>query len=296
MDGRRGPGDLPDDVLDVLDAVARAAGAQVSPVGRLPGGANAGVTRLRVAGAPDAVVKVEPRLRADHLDDLRRARRVVEHVRARGYPTPAWLAVGQTDTSVWHVVEHVDAAPAPALTAPLVEQLLAAVELQAGQATEDHDHAAYAEQVVARLVGQRGPLDTGPHAAVVAPLVARLRSAARRVRGAPPSTDVVHADLNPGNVLVRDGVVVALVDIANAGRGTRATDLVTLHWHADGPGLDAVRRRLAARVLDLVGPDAATTLVVTQVVLRLEWRLGLGEPGAVRAAVERGHRALDDLG
>ena len=39
---------------------------------------------------------------------------------------------------------------------------------------------------------------------------------------------MVHADLNPSNVLVRDGAVVAVVDIGNAGCGTRATDLTTL--------------------------------------------------------------------
>jgi aminoglycoside phosphotransferase (APT) family kinase protein len=42
---------------------------------------------------------------------------------------------------------------------------------------------------------------------------------------------MVHADLKPDNVLVRDGAVVAVVDIGNAGSGTRATDLTTLQWY-----------------------------------------------------------------
>ena len=49
---------------------------------------------------------------------------------------------------------------------------------------------------------------------------------------------MVHADLNPSNVLVRDGAVVAVVDIENAGSGTRATDLTTLQWHTFHASLD----------------------------------------------------------
>lgn len=64
-----------------------------------------------------------------------------------GYPTPAWLGVGATATHVWHLMELVDAAPAPALTPSLVEQLMEIVELQAGQATEPYDHWSYAWRV-----------------------------------------------------------------------------------------------------------------------------------------------------
>ena len=64
---------------------------------------------------------------------------------------------------------------------------------------------------------------------------------------------MVHTDLNPSNVLVRDGAVVAVVDIGNAGSGTRATDLTTLQWHTFQDPLDGVRRRLWTRILDLVG-------------------------------------------
>ena len=66
---------------------------------------------------------------------------------------------------------------------------------------------------------------------------------------------MVHADLDPSNVLVRDRAVVAVVDIGNAGSGTRATDLTTLAVaHLPRSGLDGVRGRLwDKRILDLVG-------------------------------------------
>lgn len=68
---------------------------------------------------------------------------------------------------------------------------------------------------------------------------------------------MVHADLNPSNVLVRDGAVAAVVDIGNAGSGTRATDLTTLLWHTVSAPLDGVRSRLWTRILAVVARRAA---------------------------------------
>jgi len=106
---------------------------------------------------------------------------------------------------------------------------------------------------------------------------------------------MVHADLNPSNVLVRDGAVVAVVDIGNAGSGTRATDLTTLQWHTFQDPLDRVRRQLWTRILDLVGWEWAAVLAATQILLQLEWPIRLGRHDVIPRVVNRGHRALDEL-
>ena len=88
----------------------------------------------------------------------------------------------------------------------------------------------------------------------------------------------------------------AVVDIENAGSGTRATDLTTLVWYTfQDPLLDGVRRRLWTRILDLVGWDGAAVLAATQILLQLEWPIRLGRQDVVPGVVERGHRALDEL-
>ncbi len=74
-------------------------------------------------------------------------------MRARGYPTPAWLGMGGTATHVWHLTDFVDATPAPELTASVVEQLMKINDLQAGQASELHDHWAYAWRAVTGRAG-----------------------------------------------------------------------------------------------------------------------------------------------
>jgi hypothetical protein len=315
------PEELP---AEVLDDVASVVGAEVTLLSRLPGGDHVGAMRVQLAGRANAVLKAVPRAHPNqidnrgmtsyvqgHLDETLRAQRVVEHMRRRGYPTPAWLGVGATATHVWHLMDFVDAAPVPELTPSIVEQLMEIIELQAGQASEPYDHWSYAwrvatgqESAVAGLDFNETPEQSllrqsvarlSGYSSVVSALVERLRLVCADVpppRGAP---DMVHADLIPGNVLVRDGAVVAVVDIGNAGSGTRATDLTTLQWHTFQDPLDGVRRRLWTSILVVVGWEGAAVLAATQILLQLEWPIRLGRHDVVAGVVTRGHRALDEL-
>lgn len=298
---------------EVLDYVAYVLGAEVTVLGRLPGGVNGGATRVQVAGRANAVLKAVPLAHPDHLDETLRARRVVEHMRKRGYPTPAWLGVGATATHAWHLMDFVDAAPAPELTPSLVEQLMEIIELRAGQASEPYDHWSYAwrvatgrESTVAGLdvdetPGQallrRSVARLSGYSSVVSALVERLRLVCADVPPPRDAPDMVHADLStPGNVLVRDGAVVAVVDIGNAGSGTRAIDLTTLAWYTfRDPLLDDVRGRLWTRILDLVGGEGAAVLTAAQILHMLEIPIRDGRRDVVPGVVKRGHRALDEL-
>jgi len=285
------PEELP---AEVLDDVASVVGAEVTLLSRLPGGVNAGAMRVQLAGRANAVLKAEPRAHPNHLDETLRAQRVVEHMRRRGYPTPAWLGVGATATHVWHLMDFVDAAPAPELTPSIVEQLMEIIELQAGQASEPYDHWSYAWRVA---TGQESAVaGLSGYSSVVSALVERLRLVCADVPPPREAPDMVHADLNPSNVLVRDGAVVAVVDIGNAGSGTRATDLTTLVWYTfQDPLLDGVRRRLWTRILDLVGWEGAAVLAATQILHMLEVPIRHGRHDVVPGVVKRGHRALDEL-
>ncbi|MBV9795988.1 MAG: phosphotransferase [Actinobacteria bacterium] len=302
------PRELP---ADVLDDVAGVVGAEVSVLSRLPGGEHVGATRVQLAGRADAVLKAVPRTYPDDLDAALRAQRVAGHMRGRGYPTPAWLAVGATATHVWQLLDFVDAAAVAELTSPIVEQLMEIVELQAGQASEPYDHWLYAwrvatgqEPAVAGLEVSETPEQLhlrqsvarlSGYSPVVADLAERTRLVCAGLPPPPAAPDMVHADLNPGNVLVRDGAVVAVVDIGNAGSGTRATDLTTLQWHTFTDPLDGARRRLWSRILAVAGWDGAAVLAASQILLRLEWPIRHGRHDVVPEVVKRGYQALDEL-
>ena len=186
------------------------------------------------------------------------------------------------------------------------------IELQAGQASEPYDHWSYAwrvataqelpvtgldfnetpeqsrlRQSVARLSG---------YSSVVSALVERLRLVCADVPPPREAPDMVHTDLStPSNVLVRDGAVVAVVDIGNAGSGTRATDLINLVWLTFQDPLDGVRRRLWTRILALVGWEGAAVLAAAQILHMLEIPIRHGRHDVVPGVVKRGHRALDEL-
>lgn len=298
---------------EVLVDVASVVGTEVALLSRLSGGVNGSAMRVHLAGRANAVLKAVPRAHPHHLDETLRAQRVVEHMRRHGYPTPAWLGVGATATHVWHLTDFVDAAPAPDLTPSLIEQLMDIIELQAGRASEAYDHWSYAwriatgrKSVVAELdfdetleqsLLRQSVAELSGYSSEVAALVARLRLTCADVPPPQDAPDMVHTDLStPGNVLVRDGVVVAVVDIGNAGSGTRATDLTALVWYSlPDPLLDIVRKRLWTRTLDLVGWEGASVLAATQILHTLEWTIRLGHDDLVSGVVKRGHTAFDEL-
>ncbi|MEU8221141.1 phosphotransferase [Kribbella sp. NPDC048915] len=302
--------------VEVLDDVARLAGAEVTLLGRLPGGFDVGAVRVQLAGEANAVLKAWPRERPGQLDEALRTQRVVERMRGRGYPTPACLGVGATATHVWHLMDFVDASPAE-LTPSIVEQLMEINELQAGQGSEPYDHWTYAWRLATgqppglqesgQASGQASGQDLAPglsravaelstYSSAVAALVERLRLMCADVPRPREAPDMVHADFKPDNVLIRDGAVVAVVDIGNAGSGTRATDLTTLQWHTfQNPQLDGAREQLWTRILDLVGRQGAAILTATQILVSLEFPIRHGRHDAVPDLVDRGHTALDEL-
>jgi hypothetical protein len=61
------------------------------------GGMNSGAWLLQDSSRRRAVLKVGLRSSLDH---LQRAERAVAQIRSTGYPTPAWLAIGETTDGV----------------------------------------------------------------------------------------------------------------------------------------------------------------------------------------------------
>ena len=248
---------------------------------------------MTVGDGTQAVLKVTLHEHINDVYSVSRARRIVDHMRGHGYPTPAWLGVGATPTHVWHVMEFVDAEPATRLTGPLISQVLETVEIQAGQATEPFDHSWYAwrvasgqENIVAKISG------SSPS---VSHLIQRLPVTLPGSTSPPAASDMVHSDFNPSNFLVRGGSLVAVVDIENAGSGTRASDLTTLLWHMFDDELDEVRAQVWERVFSLVPWEDAAMLASTQVLLQLEWPIRLGRHVLVDEVIQRGHRMIDEL-
>ena len=207
----------------------------------------------------------------------------------RGYPVPEIIWHGPLDERWFVVVQgKLPGAPLEGLAAPVLDRLLALVELQsgAGASTGGWDTSWWVGVVL--FEGWEGWWE---HARAAAPDTARrLREYLEPAWGHRlPSVDVVHHNLNLSNVLARDGAITGVVDWDDAGTGCRAVDLasVLFHWHRlrlrGAAAVDpAGGERLAARITAIAGEAGLRCVISYAAVARLGLSALRGEQSQVR--------------
>ncbi|WP_329002264.1 aminoglycoside phosphotransferase family protein [Kribbella sp. NBC_00709] len=187
---------------------------------------------------------------------VRRAAELVARARAVGYPTPEWLTVGTTAAgSPYQLQEFVPGEPIrdySVVDAGLARELIATCELQRGLVPEPGiSWSAWSRGVV--LEGWDGVWErVSRYGGETVELLRRYEELCRPYGDVElPDDDLVHGDLNLGNVIVDGGSVAGIVDIEAAGGGSRAYDLVSLATSAarDGaaPGVDELFVEAALR-------------------------------------------------
>jgi len=259
-----------DEVKTLLELVNKRDGASWSVVRRIPGGSQQGAHELRDREGVRAVLKWH----TGHIPEgrLSQTARTLEAARARGWPTPRWLGFGALPAQSAYIIEEfIDGLSPTVIDDALLDRLLAANLLQAGlEPKTDGDWSAYIHGVVfdhepngdfARL---RGRPDTAAFAV-------RLGEFVRAARGtALPTTDLVHGDFTPWNVLVRDGSP-WLVDAAHAGKGTRAYDLAVLLIDAQSGLSASAQHQILDEALSLVGGRGLRLCLAARMIVLLEW-------------------------
>jgi aminoglycoside phosphotransferase (APT) family kinase protein len=103
-----------------------------------------------------------------------------------------------------------------------------------------------------------------------------------------PTSDLVHGDLNLGNVLARGGAITGVVDWDAIGLGSRAVDLTGLlcDWQrlrlAGEPELAPDGgERLVRRIVELAGEEGLRCAVTYHAIARLALTARRGERDAV---------------
>jgi hypothetical protein len=213
----------------------------------------------------------------------------------RGYPVPDIIWHGSLDERWFLVVQgRLPGVPLDTLTAPVLDSLLALVELQAdaGPTTGGWDTSWWVTVVL--FEGWEGWWE---HTDTAAPQTARrLRQYLDPAWGHRlPSADMVHHDLGLSNVLARGGQITGVVDWDDAGTGSRAVDLasVLFEWHRlrlCGAAVDpGGGERLIARITAIAG-EAGLRCVISYVAVA--W-LGLSALRGEQSEVEIGTRVTD---
>lgn len=267
---------------DLLQAVSNAVGAPVRLVGPTVRGESGSTFDIEI-GETSAILKLAQDGPGVH-DNQRRLLRIVDLLRARGYPAPHYLGIGSADGTVFAVQrrlpgEMLDAGPGQPVAAgtlvTVLPDLLDVIELQrdAGDLALPPWPAWLLDTI---HVGGDGyclheTMRDRPDTATILDRLRRL--ATRHARGPVRTSDIVHFDLSPANVLHDHGRLCGVIDwnvpFSGASQGDRGFDLATLLFYSYD--IAAARNRLW-KTATAVSGARWTVVYLTHLVLRqVEW-------------------------
>lgn len=236
----------------VLKAANTALGGTYALARPLPGGFQSGAWLIEDDTGRQAVLKWTPdRLWAEQ---IQRAGRAVAVVRRRGYPTPAWLAVGATGSGSGYLVqEYAPGRPRGYLSEDTARRAVDVLELQTD--LDPDPERSWSEHVTNRFRdGWASTLaDVSATGGAGAELVGHAtRLLSRYELPVFPRADLVHGDFRLGNLLFDDDTIGAVIDIEALGSGTRVFDYATLL--DDDRADDAAVKLLVDAGSDVAGP------------------------------------------
>jgi Ser/Thr protein kinase RdoA (MazF antagonist) len=285
------------EVAGVLDSLNRADRGTWHVVRRLGGGRKTGAWVVEDHDGGRAVLKWYQA--ASTRRDLDRTAALVARARARGWPTPTWLAWGADGQRRPYVLaelvagEHLDVMDDVALDA-----LLAVLDRQRGLAGPagadracDAWRAVFADGCAWRAALRR----QSPRALEAGEAIARRAAPFHGIRL--PGTDLVHMDFGLHNVLFRNGEVAAVVDLEGVGRGPVAIDVATLLFsvHGRDAAPEPVLTRLAAYAVDRDGAAVATVCLASALFDWCVFAIRGWEPAAVTAYLLKAASLFDRL-
>ncbi|WP_328325088.1 aminoglycoside phosphotransferase family protein [Kribbella sp. NBC_00382] len=268
-----------EEVEEVIEFINEAHGSSYQLVQRLAGGNQSGAYLVRAPDHRQAVLKWSER--TAWAGQVLRAAPRIPLIRERGYPTPAWLAVGVTsDGFPYQLQEFLPGKPMADLGEAEAVLLINLVNRQTGLDPDPgRNWSEYARSVV---FGETAPARdrlraSSPTGAAVVEAFLRLCHGLENLEL--PSGDLVHGDLSTNNVLVQDGRVTGVVDIEALGSGTRVFDLASLLregylWRGDPSALATIRTE-AERI---AGPDVLKICVSSTVFEVLDFERARSSP------------------
>jgi len=272
--------------MEVEAAVRRAAVEAVGSEVRIVGPTARGESRSTldaVAGDVEVVLKVlasGPGV----VENQQRLVRLVRRLSARGYPAPDYLGVGAAGRVVVTAQRRIpgttlEPGPGrpvePRVLASTLPAILAAVELQAGMG--DLPRPPWPGWLVDTITsGGEGyclhsTMRRRPDTSEILDRVIRIGR--ERPQDGARTTDIVHFDLSPANVLHRDGRLAGIIDwnvpFAGAGQGDRGFDVATLLFYTYDD--DATRPALWDRAIAISGPRWTAVYLAHLVLRQVEW-------------------------
>jgi thiamine kinase-like enzyme len=214
------------------------------------GGEDQGAVRVADAEGNRAVLKTSKN--PMWINQIQRAKAATDHLRAVKYPAPVYTAMGSSDRGTYWLQQVLEGAVIEASpTTEQLQNLLNVIELQKEQAISEvqgQDWVWYVMDVVfqgtdgyVRALMQFSP-DTSALVSDIEALVIGLQGKVL------PKTDIVHGDMNMGQVLYTGQNVTGILDWDQVGYGDRTIDLAALWYSLMGSpeARDAVMQHMQA--------------------------------------------------
>ena len=258
------------------------------------GGADQGAFRVVNATGTRAVLKLSRN--PMWLTQVQRATVATEHLKALKYPVPAYTTSGSSDNGTYWLMTEMpgsgtDQAPTPEQTADLIRL----IDLQKGQAISElmgQDWDWYIADVV--FQGEGGNVRSlmqfsGDTSALVADVEGMVVGMQTKVL---PKTDLVHGDMDLGQVLFEGQAVSGVLDWDQAGYGDRTIDLVSL-WYSLMQFPES-RDLVMKHMLEISDLEAIKIYAAYKMLATVAWHINkVG--GEVIAVVTQARTALDLL-
>ena len=231
------------------------------------------------------------------LDRLAEAVRLVDRLRSRWYPVPRYVYRGLHPAGHYLVQTGLPGAPLGRLTTSQIVQIITLNETQREQAVEPAAEPWPASIVRDALEGGDGYCLLEPmrrHLPVTARLLDLVQELVSRHRGVSvPTTDVVHGDFQPDNMLGLSGKISGVVDWEGAQAGDRTFDLVTVLFYAYDQ--DAVRETLWPRVTTMTDPAAVAVYLAHLIHRQVDRSIRHHEPEAIERWLERARLVWEEI-
>jgi hypothetical protein len=230
------------------------------------------------AGRP-GLLKIIPGAGPEAAGRLRALDAVLGRLRVRGYPAPEFRTIGSVPGLVFWIQQRLPGhvlAPGtggPPVAASLLPRLL---ELNYAQESMGAGPGGWPDLIAATLASGgdgyclHATLHASPAARDMLPVLRRIGE--RCCPAIPAGTDFVHYDFTPANLLTDGTSITGVIDInPPVLAGDRAFDVATLlfYFYDHEPARDL----LTARLLELVGPQAASAYLAHMILRQVDWSL-----------------------
>ena len=257
-------------------------------------GGEQGAVGLADANSVRFVLKWSPGLQ--DLGRLPEVIRIVARLRSRWYPVPRYVVRGLHPAGRYVVQAALPGAPLKRLSPSLVEQLVELNDRQQGAALAPDD--AWPAHVI------RDVLDGGPgyclldpmrrHGPTTARLLGVVQELAARYQDVTmPTTDVVHFDFQPSNILAQPEKISGVVDWDGVCFGDRAFDLATLLFYAYDQ--EPARESLWQRALAITDPAAIAVYLAHLIHRQVDWSIRRHPPETVERWLACAKAVLQEL-